>query len=131
MANTRIESIEVGLVEGRHPLPVSEYIWESIPDVLDFVALEYQATRFIEERVGISKRSSIGLNQTDYSEVECFRGDRELVVYVTGLTAATAAVIRVCALNGVRLTLMHFDMVSGTYVPQRIFGAGEIGRAHV
>jgi hypothetical protein len=42
-------------------------------------------------------------------------------VYVTGLSAALAAVIRGCAYNGVPLTLMHYDRDTGEYAEQVIF----------
>lgn len=44
----------------------------------------------------------------------------ELVLYVTGLTVATVAVINVCIELGIPLTLMHYDSNRGDYYPQYV-----------
>lgn len=61
------------------------------------------------------------MDSDDYTDVECLVGKNELVVYVTGLTLVTAELIKVCALNGIKLTLMHYNSVTGEYVAQGIF----------
>lgn len=91
--------LNYGLVRGRHPLPVDSYIFDEVADVLDFASMRAVVEEFV---AGISAGS-------------------EIEVYVTGLTACTAEVIRSCALHGVGLTLYHFDRDSGGYVPQRLF----------
>ena len=48
----------------------------------------------------------------------------KLVLYVTGLTQATAAVINACINNKVRLDLAHFDRDTNTYKMQEIFTEG-------
>lgn len=48
------------------------------------------------------------------------RGADAVVVYVTGLTVATAAVIRACYTLCIPLTLRHFDRSTGEYFPQPI-----------
>lgn len=89
----------VGLVRGRHEMPVTAYIFENVENVLDFAFLRKGAQEFV---AGIP-------------------ADAGLELYVTGLTAATAEVIRACAMAGVALTLRHFDRETGLYVPQEIF----------
>ena len=115
------EEIRVGLVCGRHSMPVDEYIFDSIEDVLDFASLDKRVCAFIEERVGLTRSTEPGLNQMSYEDVLCCVGSKSLVVYVTGLTAATAAVIACCARCGVNLTLMHFDASTGEYKAQKLF----------
>ena len=88
----------VGLCASRHSMPVSGYIFPETVDPMAFDAMEQTASAFIDSMAG-----------------------RDLVVYVTGLTAATAAVIKVCALRGIGLTLMHYNRETGEYVPQKIF----------
>lgn len=44
----------------------------------------------------------------------------EYTIYVTGLTAATVAVIKAAIDYQVRLTLMHYDRELDTYAPQRV-----------
>lgn len=116
-----MEKISVGLCAARHPMPVTEFIYPETVNPLDFDGLRAAAVKFIIDRVGVESVYAQPINGNDYTDTECFHGRRGLVVYVTGLTAATAAVIAACAANGVHLTLMHFDRDSGDYKPQVIF----------
>lgn len=100
----------LGLVEGRHPLPVESYVFGEIQNVLDFDALN----KGVEEKLA-------NVN-----------GDKErLTVYVTGLTAATASIISYCASKGIELTLMHFDRESGNYLPQVVVSEGAALRQRI
>lgn len=116
-----MQKITVGLIRGRHEMPVSEYIFDSIESVLDFAGIEKNIRDFCEKYVGVHTTYGCGINQNDYADIEIFKGNSALVVYVTGLTAVTAALIKVCAENGISLTLMHYDAKTGDYVPQVIF----------
>lgn len=78
-----MEKVIVGLINGRHEMPVNEYIFDEIKDVLDFSSIRAGLVRFLEERVGISQQFGAGVNQCDYTDVNCFRGQSQLVVYVT------------------------------------------------
>ena len=46
------------------------------------------------------------------------RGMTQLNLYVTGLSAALAEVIRFCYRNDVTLTLWHYNRETGEYMPQ-------------
>lgn len=120
MAKTT-EVKKVGLIRGRHEMPVSEYIFSEIEDVFDFTKMEKVILNFLEKEVGITTTTRMALNQYENTDVECFCGSTALVVYVTGLTSVTAALIKCCALNGVQLTLMHFNNATGEYEEQFIF----------
>ena len=113
--------IIVGLIKGRHELPVTNYIFEVIEDVTDFKTMESVINNFVTTTVGIKRTYGCGINQIGYEDVEVLAGQKELIVYVTGLTAATATLIKVCAFNGISLTLMHYNAVEQNYIPQRIF----------
>ena len=92
--------IEAGLFKGRHELPVKNYIFttgEVSP--VDFKRMDEVALCWM-------------MQHTDPGDV--------LFLYVTGLTAATVAVIKACKRLGVGLVLMHFDRASGKYVPQDV-----------
>ena len=115
-----MEEIKVGLVKGRHDMPINDYIFDEIKDVLDFDKMNQIIYSFLESKVGISNITSIGINQADYSDVLCVRGNKKLVVYCTGLTAAVAELIKVCMLNGVSLSLMHYNRDNDDYVEQQI-----------
>lgn len=113
--------LTVGLCAGRHPMPVEEYIFPEPISTFDTDAINQYAANWVDEHCDISLTWGIGLNQADDYDVQIYYGGFELVLYVTGLTVATAAVIRACALYGVPLTLMHYNPQSGEYYPQKIF----------
>ena len=123
--NTNTNSINapviVGLCASRHPMPVTEYIYPESVDPTDFSGMEKTAEDFILQHVGLTVTERQALDQRYGEDVPCWTGKRSLVVYITGLTACTAAVIKVCALNGISLTLMHYDRETSEYLPQRIF----------
>lgn len=113
----------VGLIKGRHPIPVEDFIWEEeLPkeSVTDYPGMARHVERWItahcRTRTGYGVRP---INGNDSTDIECWCGD-PLNVVVTGLTAATAAVIDVCAIYGVPLTLWHYDREADVYRPQRM-----------
>lgn len=84
------------LCRGRHSTPASEAIFPAEVNPIDTDALYGMAWDSIPE------------DTTD------------LVVYVTGLTPAMLAVVKVCADRRISLVAMHYDRVSGEYYPQTI-----------
>lgn len=119
--NQELSEIRVGLVRGRHELPVDMYIFDDIADVFDFDGMYETAEAFILQSVGVHRVTGRGINSASYMDDEVYWGDSVLVVYVTGLTAALAAVIAACASYGVALVLMHYDRDTDDYQPQTIF----------
>lgn len=116
------DTVTVGLIAGRHEIPaVTKYIFNSIDNVFDFKTMHEHIIDFLIKEVGIYRTYGSGINQNDSTDVEIFSGCKRLVVYVTGLTAVTAALIKCCAMNGVGLTLMHWDIMTQKYIPQDIF----------
>lgn len=113
-------TVYAGLIHGRHELPIDNYIFDKIDDPTDFAHMYDVAFNFITTHCNIRIDCGHGINQQSYIDIEVFRGT-PLVVYVTGLSAALTAVIRVCAENGVPLILMHYDRESDTYKPQKMF----------
>lgn len=112
----------VGLCPGRHALPVEDYIFPESVDPTDLDGLNRLASAWVEAHCVPGQRVGTGLNQADWhTDVLVWGSDVELVLYVTGLTAATTAVVRACALNGISLTLMHYDRDSGEYLPQQMW----------
>lgn len=107
----------VGLCAGRHPLPVDEYIYEEVKDVLDFARLLRLADKYVYEHC--CPRNAIGsaINGNDLTETKIVVGE-PLNVIVTGLTPCTTAVMYTCACYGVDLTLWHYDRDADDYKPQ-------------
>ena len=46
---------------------------------------------------------------------------KEFILEKVGVNTVTAALVQVCAVYGVKLTLMHYDRDTDEYVPQVIF----------
>lgn len=113
-------TVYADLIRGRHELPTNTYVFDEIDDTMDFAHMYDVAFNFITTHCNLYIDCGHGINQQSYIDIEVFRGT-PLVVYVTGLSAALAAVIRACAENGVPLTLMHYDRESDTYKPQKMF----------
>ena len=114
------KTVYTGLIRGRHELPTNTYIFNEIDNTMDFDHMYDVAFNFVTTHCKLYTACGHGINQQSYVDIEVFRG-APLVVYVTGLSAALAAVIRVCAECGVPLTLMHYDRESDNYKPQRMF----------
>lgn len=96
--------MRVGLIKGRHEMPVKEYIFDSVGNVLNFKRMDDQITVWL-----YNHRHDIG--------------DR-LYVYTTGLTAVVAAVVKACYEMDIPLSLMQYDMTTGKYVEQEIRDKG-------
>ena len=95
--------MKIGLVRGRHELPVKEYIFEEdIKDVRDMEAMY--------------KVASEKLKSLDKKEI--------VEVYVTGLTVALTTVIRYCYNNNLNLILWHYDREKEDYYAQVLFDSG-------
>ena len=110
-----MEQLTIGLVEGRHDLPVADFIYQEgdITFPLDMGHLARIADKRLSELGAVSSFE-------DRFNPSC------IDVYVTGLTAATTAVIRVALVKGYLLTLHHFDRDSQTWLPQQIIGKSDL-----
>ena len=121
------ETLSVGLCgPGRHKMPVTQFIFPACINPMDFEKMNATIDEFLCRKVLIHQRTGLnGLDQSDYEKCVCWRGDKNLCVYVTGLTAPIAALVAGCARYGVSLTLMHFNRNTGGYTPQHIFSFEE------
>lgn len=90
--------MNVGLIKDRHNMPVDDYIFDTVGDPLNFNWMDLKVFKWIHEH-----------------QVH----DR-LYVYVSGLTAATASVVKVCYIMRIPLSLMHYNSSTNSYVEQFI-----------
>lgn len=99
------KEFKLGLVAGRHNLPVDEYIFEEgdITFPINPEALQHVVAKKLDE---LECKPSSG---------------NKLVVYVTGLTPATTAVIVVAFTNHHFLTLMHYNRDNDDWIEDPIF----------
>ncbi len=117
-----METITVGLIQGRHEMPVDKYIFDKeIENVHDYEKISAEILEFLEDEVNIGVHTGQALNSYDYTDIQCLGGRKNLEVYVTGLTPVTAELIKLCALNGISLTLFNFNSATGDYERQTIF----------
>ena len=96
--------LNVGLIKGRHNLPVEFYVYNEIKDVTDVETIEKEAVRFFE------------MNKADI-----------YYIYVTGLTIALTSVIKAFVdvnKKDSALILMHYDRESNGYFEQPLFVNG-------
>lgn len=106
----------VGLVRGRHEMPVDSYIFDEDVNPMDFNEIDARVVSWINQ---ISEYTT---SENDFMFPHYPVGEGvEVVLYVTGLSSALSAVIRWCAKCHISLMLMHFDRDSGEYKPQLIF----------
>lgn len=87
---------KIGLCEGRHQMPVEEYIFpQVVENPFDFSELE----KVVHEKL---------------------KDVKELDLYVSGLTPVLIAVVNYCVYNAISLTLYHFNLSTEEYVPQKL-----------
>lgn len=111
-----MERIKMGTIKGRHPLPVDGYIIDAVENPSDIDGIQH-AVR--------TKMCNIFDNHISTKCGICYKSDIGLDLYVTGLTSVTAEIIAECAVNGIPLTLYHYNTQNGGYVPQVIFKGRE------
>lgn len=95
----------VALCAGRHNIPdaVDGCIFEQIEDPTDVRSIERHASRYIQDKFENEGLAKINL-------------------FVTGLTVALCAVLKICLFYGVEVVLWHYDRDTGEYFPQIMSG---------
>lgn len=109
------EVFHVGMFTGRHEMPIfiNKFIFNkpmSKSNLFNFEMMDDIVERFIKDNFKIT---------VDKDGV--YRSDKEMILYLTGLSSALASIIKLTAKYNINLTLAHFDNVSETYVLQRIW----------
>ena len=94
----QFEADVYGLVRGRHAMPVSDYVFDEIEDMFNFGKLEMMAfSRIVKE-------------------------SDTLMLYVTGLTVATVAVLDMAKKLGYKyVVLKHYNRDNGLYGSQWVY----------
>lgn len=90
---------------------------------LDFSSNLIKCDKELGEPVVISPIYQVA--KTLASNAYFFASD-DLVIYVTGLTPALTAVIRIAFKNCMTLTLMHYDNASGEYIEDVMFSQNDV-----
>lgn len=98
------EYIEVGLIADRHPLPVKMFIFDKSFDnelMFDYHKQEEIVQHFIDTHCKFK---------------------RKIILYTTGMQSALTSVIKVCANNEIDIHIKHYNVDTGTYQLQPVFG---------
>jgi hypothetical protein len=94
--------VKIGVVAGRHPLPVDKYLVQEVtPGQAAYDAVYNAAMRALPAIVE-------GSTKAGYSKAE-------IKVYYTGLTETTLAVVDASRDTGVPIQLMRWDSELGSY----------------
>lgn len=93
----------IGVCQGRHEMPCDMFVFDTvIEDPTNTLKLESDAEKFFD---------------ANFQNVES--GDT-IEIYVTGLTVALIAILKVAVKRFERVNLKHFDMKSASYYTQKI-----------
>ena len=115
-------TVNIGVCSGRHEMPVDNFVFNEILDPTDVKTLEETASEWYRETV-------LPLKEEGYSV--------DINIYVTGLTVATVAILKVlvhchermtavddndceCIVYDGEILLWHFDAVGKKYYSQSI-----------
>lgn len=100
MNNETLKVLKVGVCEGRHQMPCTQFVFGTSVDPTDMVGLQATADAAVAKfaRDGVQK----------------------LELFVTGLTVATLAVVSAATKAGMAVTAMHFNRETGSFDPQEL-----------
>lgn len=95
--------ISLGTIKGRHQFPVIDYVFnEEFRDVTYVEKIQQDVDYYFNE-----------LSKTCNDKVQ-------IVLYITGLTVVTLAIVKACKRLGYELMAMHFDRAINSYFGQKI-----------
>ena len=86
-------NLTVGAIQGRHDLPVEDYLFDDVVNPLDLEGIYNTVSQKLD-------------------------GFKSVTLYVTGLTVVTTTVMKYCFENNVELTLMYYNREDNNYYPQ-------------
>lgn len=109
----KVKKVEVGLIKGRHQMPVDSYICDEIKNPSDYSEITDKGGSWVRWKLFCG-------NPYEYDEYH-------IDIYVTGLTAVLIAVlneirtvIRETGIKGVSVTLKHYDIAAEKYWDQKV-----------
>jgi len=119
-----MKKLVAALCASRHPMPVEDAILPHEVDPMAFDRLERQVfvglSRLASKHGMVRWVSSPDPDSWGADMVEPINDIAEVHCYVTGLTSAVVALVKVCRDEGISLTLLHHDRESGEYLPQKV-----------
>ncbi len=101
------KDFEVGLIADRHDMPVDVYIFPkpmNPGNMFDYEFMDSTVQNFITNNL-----------------YENGQPTKNMVLYTTGLTAATSSVIKICSKLQINLVIKHFNISTRDYESQVVF----------
>lgn len=92
-----MKTIKLGLVKGRHEMPVDEYILEEVSDPTNYEAIHVAVYQKLDQIV----------SQDDF-----------VSLYVTGLTSVAIESVQYFIEHSITYKSMHYDRETGKYIEQ-------------
>jgi uncharacterized radical SAM superfamily protein len=119
-----MKKIEIGLVNNRHELPVTSYIFDNIKDITETEKLEKIAYTGIVKAIKEAEYTHIEVIYTDEYGIDEYvtvlDDNIKVIIYVTGLTVALIAVLNVCRKLNYSIELMHYNRETDDYFSQYV-----------
>ena len=117
-----MDIIRVGVCKGRHEMPVENYVFDFIEDPTDVNAMREVAIKYFFRLWEKLPHKNCYFCDENGNDVPFGKVDAKIEIYVTGLTVAVIEVLQAALyyFSGFDITLMHFDLKSGEYFPQRL-----------
>ncbi len=114
--------LKLGLISGRHDLPVEDYVFNEIGDVTAVDTLEEEAYQKLKGLCGQPHDGHVApAAYREHADARFVNNGTPVVVYATGLSVALLAVINAARALGVHdLTVMHYDASEKKYYRQKI-----------
>lgn len=97
-----MKELNIGTCKGRHEMPVEKFVFETIDDPTNIVALRKTVWDFIGENF-----------------YEILAAD-QIKIFVTGLTVAVVEIINQFKKVADNIVLMHYDVKTHTYYSQKL-----------
>lgn len=94
---------KIGLIKGRHALP---------PEVKHYFFTRALTSEEMTDGRWLLYAAENALLRLDVKD--------EVIIYVTGLTAALIAVLNACRARGIKVWLMHYDRVRKSWWTQEV-----------
>ena len=109
------EAFYVGMFYGRHEMPayVNTFIFGkplSVNNIFNFEMMDDIVEKFIKDNFVLS-----------IDDDGNYFTNKELILYLTGLSSALASVIKITAKYNINLTLAHYDNDTDRYIDQKIW----------
>lgn len=122
-----MQIIAIGTIEGRHDLPVDNYVFSKVDEPNNIKWLEQYSFTYLQKLIGndaikvVNYPSEKPVSHIGTKEDIYLEADVELHIYITGLTQATLAIVNSARrLHIHKLYIHHYDIYIKEFIEQKI-----------